>query len=108
MQTAYKLKMLLEIAIIVFHFIIVAHGFCGINTATTVDKHMLLRGSSDIINGKVNQIIQQYSTRNGANSHLIKSCINTKKQEQQKREQQQKQEYMRKKQTNNRFRKNGY
>jgi hypothetical protein len=95
--------MLLEIAIIVFHFVWATHGFCGINTATTVDKHMLLRGSSDIINGKVNQIIQQYSTRNGANSYLIKSCINNKKQEQQKREQQQKQEYMRKKQTNNRF-----
>jgi hypothetical protein len=91
--------MILEIAIIVFHFVWATHGFCGINTATTVDKHMLLRG----FNGKVNQIIQQYSTRNGANSHLIKSCINNKKQEQQKREQQQKQEYMRKKQTNNRF-----
>ena len=52
--------MILEIAIIVFHFVWVAHGFCGINTATTVDIHMLLRGSSDIINGKVNQIIQQY------------------------------------------------
>ena len=96
------------IAIILFILFYCAHGFCGINTASTVDKHMLLRGSSDIINGKVNRIIQQYSTRNGANSYLIKSCIATKKQEQQKREQQQKREYMRKKQTNNRFRKNGY
>lgn len=67
--------------IIIYHFVSTVAGFCYMNEATQVQKHMLLRGSSDIINSNVNAMIQKYSLRTGVQPSLIKNCAETKKKE---------------------------
>jgi len=82
------------VTIIVYHFISVVAGFCYMNEATQVQKHMLLKGSSDIINSNVNAMIQKYSLRTGVQPSLIKNCAETKKRE--NRYQAQRQQYLNK------------
>ncbi len=74
---------------IIYNFASVVAGFCYINEATQVQKYMMLRGTSDIINSNVNAMIQKYSLRTGVQSSQIKNCIKT--------QQQKKQEYLSKK-----------
>lgn len=58
--------------------LVLANGFCHINTATAVDKHMLL-SSSDKINYNVETMIKKQALRSGISPSLIKGCVETKK-----------------------------
>ena len=69
--------------IIIYHYaftLVLANGFCYINTATSVDKHMLL-SSSDRINYNVETMIKKQALRSGISPSLIKGCVESKKKE---------------------------
>jgi len=70
------------IALIIIHIftLALANGFCYINTATNVDKQMLL-SSSDRINYNVETMIKKQALRSGISPSLIKGCVETKKKE---------------------------
>ena len=70
------------IALIIIHIftLVLANGFCHINTATAVDKQMLL-SSSDKINYNVETMIKKQALRSGISPSLIKGCVETKKKE---------------------------
>jgi len=72
--------------IIIYHYtfmLVLANGFCHINTATTVDKQMLL-ASSNRINYNVETMIKKHALRSGISPSLIKGCVESKKNEIQK------------------------
>lgn len=64
--------------------LVLANGFCHINTATTVDKQMLLASTSDRINYNVETMIKKQALRSGISPSLIKGCVESKKNEIQK------------------------
>ncbi len=70
------------IALIIIHIftLVLANGFCHINTATAVDKHMLL-SSSNRINYNVETMIKKQALRSGISPSLIKGCVESKKKE---------------------------
>ena len=74
------------IALIIIHIftLVLANGFCHINTATAVDKQMLL-SSSDKINYNVETMIKKQALRSGISPSLIKGCVETKKTEAQQK-----------------------